>query len=70
MQGGICVLKKDGTKSEIFTLMKRRCLIGRSLNCDIRIKPTKRSLRCAEYAEIYTDDNNEVSPLTASEGRD
>ena len=59
--GGICLIKKDGRRSEMLELVERRYTIGRSEHCDIRINLMSAS---REHAEVFINDNEEVADLT------
>ena len=58
MHGGICAIKKNGSRSEVFPLLNARCLFGKSHECDIIINVSNVS---DIHTEIFADDKNQVT---------
>ncbi|EKX37864.1 hypothetical protein GUITHDRAFT_144688 [Guillardia theta CCMP2712] len=55
--GGLSLVKKDGSKSQVFPLVEQRYIFGRADHCDIRINLLTVS---REHAEISVDSDLQV----------
>ncbi len=65
--GAISMVKRDGTLSPRFPLIKRRYVLGPGVHCDVRIN-VQQAAAPSEQAQIDIDENNQVCPACASGG--
>ncbi len=55
--GSVMVIKRDGKDGGCLRLRKKKCIIGRNLDCDIRIQLPNVD---AQHAELFLDDDSQV----------